>query len=86
MRIQPTLLVQNSIDLFKKEKEYLLPTGSIDLLRNYESCQTRIVSIESMITFSECEYSKYRLNETIIPVLILFVTSSLFFHLTNKEE
>lgn len=48
---------EKPIDLFKKEKEYLLPIGNIDLLRNYESRQTRIVSIESMITFSGCKYS-----------------------------
>lgn len=42
---------QKPIDMFQKEKEYLLPIGNIDLLRNYESRQTRKVSIESMITY-----------------------------------
>ena len=45
------------INLFEKEKEYLLPIGNKDLLTNYESRQTRKVSIESLITFSGCKYS-----------------------------
>ncbi len=43
--------------LFYLKKEYLIKINNIDLLRNYESRQTRKVSKDSTITYSGCKYS-----------------------------
>lgn len=48
---------EKPIVLFEKEKEYLIKINNIDLLRNYESRQTRKVSKDSTITYSGCKYS-----------------------------
>ena len=48
---------EKPLDLFLKEKEYLLKISNNDLLEHYRSLQTRKVSNESMIIYSGSKYS-----------------------------